>query len=217
MMKLHHKDNRRRQVPWGVMLLGVLALAGPAAAGCTNHTAEENKGAVASATPPAASSANLAPRALATSNTVRREALGCILTTPTACPKDQVCPTPPSFEVDCPQNLLRPGEPAPVARRPSGKESWVRVKPWIYYDAAKSSCAYKGEWFCSPQGAFGQCTPQPPAGTVVCTKKDGAFDLQSFVYTDGSGVCHKVAAMTCTTNRRGLCELPEGEVVPCPK
>jgi hypothetical protein len=154
-------------------------------------------------------------------NTVRRDAFGCLMTPPAQCPPDQPdCKSSnTSFEVDCPKNLLRPEEAAPISRRPAGKEAWLRVRPWVYFDAAKNECAYKPEWFCSPPGSYAQCTGTPASVSVAC-KRDAAgktLDVSSFVYTDGTGACHRVPAASCTLNRRGLCEPADGEVIPCPK
>jgi hypothetical protein len=43
-------------------------------------------------------------------------------------------------------------------------------------------------------------------------RKKTSDGIDGFVYRDGIGACHNVAAMECMT---GACELPEGEIVPC--
>jgi hypothetical protein len=201
-----------------------LLLAGAAfTAGCTNDQAKKNDqasttGASATAAAPAApmpSMSSAAMRTLAGGNTIRRESYGCFLSMPSSNPADKAA----SFEVDCPQNLLQPGDPAPVARRPAGKEDWIRVTPWAYFDMRKNECAYTSEWFCSPPGKFAQCMPAPKPLPVGCTRnlQAGTLDIAAFTWVDGTGACHKVAATTCKLNRRNLCELPEGEIVACDK
>jgi hypothetical protein len=198
------------------LLATAFVLAGAtAAAGCKDN---EKARAESHASPAASAAAALSagPSGTPPGNTVRRESGGCLLLPPSSCAPGQPCKSG-AFHVDCPQNLLA-GEPPPIKRRPEGKESWIRVKPWIYFDEEKKGCAYTTESFCSPPGTFAQCTPSPSAVAIACTRNTAVhtMDVSSFVYVDSTGVCHKVPTMTCTANHRGLCDLPEGEVVPCP-
>jgi hypothetical protein len=193
-------------------LTALMLVGGTGSAGCMNGQVS-SKGEESSGKPaPAAPAGSAAPRA------IRREYGSCLLSSTPGCEPNQPC-TGPALHVDCPENLLEPGDPKPVTRRPPGKEDWLRVRPWLYFEAAKNRCAYTGESFCAPPGKFAQCTPAPAAVPVQCTKNApaGTLDIPSFVYTDGLGACHKVPATTCKLNNRGLCDLPEGEIVPCSK
>src|SRR5262245_27097892 len=138
------------------MLLPLIFVGATASTGCSNEvkaSSGDDKG--KAAVPVAPGSAE--PRGIP-GNAVRRDAFGCLLAPPTQSNS--------SFEVDCPKNLLRPGEAPPISRRPAGKESWVRVRPWLYFEAGKNECTYKPEWFCSPPGAYAQCSATPASVSV---------------------------------------------------
>lgn len=170
-----------------------------------------------SASPPAVPVGVTSPQTKPTANTVHRDSIGCFLSLPDRCDPNEHCKSPGSWQAECPPSLRHAGEPPPV-RRPQGKEDWIRIRPWLLFDTMKKECAYQPEWFCSPPDRKSECTSTPPSVTVPCTRDDGAgtMDVQSFVYKEGSGACHKVPAMTCKVNERGLCDLPDGDVVPCP-
>ena len=210
MMKRWSRKSRRGAAVQGASLVVASLLACSAgAAGCKNDRKPPSESSTSAVTGASASaSTSAAARAAPTSNTVRREAGDCLLLAPGGSG---------ALTVDCPPGHLEPGDPAPAGRRPRGKESWIRVRPWIYFEAAKGACAYTTESFCSPPGTFAECTPAPKATPVPCTRNvpAGTLEVASFVYVDGTGACHKVPATTCKANARGLCDLPEGEVVAC--
>jgi hypothetical protein len=147
----------------------------------------------------------------------------CELIVPMSCPKGASCNPPPPDIIDCPANKRDAGEPAGPTRRPPGKEDWLRVKPQLWVGA---QCEYVGERFCAPPGKPFECTAQSDRVTVPCAAvpPDGGVDaspaiassryqLESFVYKDGVGACHRIAAMTCGTS----CAAPEGDPAPCPQ
>lgn len=151
------------------------------------------------------------------SASVYRAPDGCRISHPMSCPPGASCNPPPPEPVDCPPSLRDAGDPEPVARRPKGKEDWLRVRPSLWVGA---QCTYQPEYFCAPPGKRDQCTERGPIVTIPCKAKaeadggkSGTYELASFVYKDGLGECRRVPAMECTTGR---CDAPEGDVVTCP-
>ena len=141
----------------------------------------------------------------------------CWMSYRVSCPRGVMCNPPAPEQIDCPPSLRDAGEPAPSARRPSGKEDWLRVRPLLWVSA---QCTYQPEQFCPPPGKPGECTGRLPVN-VACkmqTNADGGpsgtYDVASFVYTDGFGECRRVPPMPCKAGYR--CEPPDGEVVACP-
>jgi hypothetical protein len=143
----------------------------------------------------------------------------CTLNVPVHCPKGATCNPPAPDEIDCPPAYRDAAAPAPISRRPPGKESWVRVKPRLW--AYDGRCWMVGERFCAPPPRPLECTTWPDQLEITCTRGtrgsdagDGgapAHRIESFVWRDGVGACHKVAAFECS----GPCALPEGEIGPC--
>ncbi len=142
----------------------------------------------------------------------------CFLSVPQHCPRGVACNPPPPEEVDCTPEHRDAAAPPPVARRPKGKEDWVRVKPHFW--ASRGACSYVPERFCAPPGKPFECTPYPDAVKVPCANEEPDASpmvatknhVEAFVYKDGVGTCHAVAAFECA----GGCELPEGEPTACP-
>lgn len=140
----------------------------------------------------------------------------CALFVPVSCPENATCNPPPPLEVDCPKEMRDAGEPEPPARRPPGKEDWIRVRPHV--GVFGGVCSLSGEYFCSPHGKPYECTKAPPSESLACEKIDkdagymAAARIASFVWKDGVGTCHRVPEMECA----GSCNVPEGEIVPCP-
>lgn len=151
----------------------------------------------------------------------------CWVDLPVACPKDVACNPPAPLEIDCPPN--EGGDAAAAARRPPGKEGWLRVKPALW--ASQYGCSYQPERFCAPPGQPSKCTPYPETVKVPCARipeeagapdagrpsaaaATGRWALSAFTYKDGLGVCHEVPPMECDAQKK--CEPPEGKVVPCP-
>jgi hypothetical protein len=122
--------------------------------------------------------------------------------------------------------LQKEGDPPSPARRPPGKESWVRVRPYIY--VADTECSMSMERFCAGDGKPHDCTApeKPPKLTCTTILPDGGLSadaggayvrrdrarVASFVWKDGVGTCHRVPEMECKI----WCHEVEGEIVPCP-
>jgi hypothetical protein len=159
----------------------------------------------------------------------RREDGKCYMSVPEHCPKGASCNPPPPQQVDCPANMRDAGDAPGVARRPAGKEDWIRIPGGLSY-MAPGKCSYMAERFCAPPGKPYTCTPYPTGVEIKCSKiePDGGtpdsgrpwayvptdFKVDPFTYKDGVGTCHQAPALDCSTGRR--CEIPETPVVPCP-
>ncbi len=139
----------------------------------------------------------------------------CFLEVPTHCPTGH-CNPPPPPEVDCPANMRDAAAPAPPARRPRGKEDWLRVKPSVAIDSDTARCSYGAETFCAPPGKSPECTSSAPVTVKCAPEADGGayglFHIAAFVWKDAVGGCHEVDAFTCGP---GACDLPEGRTAQC--
>jgi hypothetical protein len=149
-----------------------------------------------------------------TNNTLSREGSDCFLGPPDPCDPGEHCKSAGRWRADCPD------DPGAVKRRPKGKESFIRIRPWLLFDSAKQDCSYQPEWFCSPPDQKGECTRTPPSIRMACTRDDatGTLSFGAFVYKDGTDKCRKVPASSCKMlPGGGRCDLPDGDVVPCPE
>ncbi len=137
----------------------------------------------------------------------------CTLNVPMSCPKGASCNPPPPEEVDCPPGKGDANAPPGVARRPRGKEDWIRVKP--HASAWGGKCGYSGERFVAPPGKPYETTPWPSYADVKCTAESDAGNaprrFDTFVWKDATEQCHEVSGLECS----GQCDLPEGKIVPC--
>jgi hypothetical protein len=137
----------------------------------------------------------------------------CTLYVPMSCPKGASCNPPPPEEVDCPPGKGDASAPPGVARRPLGKEDWIRVKPRA--NAWSGRCSWSGERFVAPPGKPMASTAWPTSVEVKCTAKSDAgtepHAFETFVWKDILGQCHEVKGLECV----GQCDLPEGKIVPC--
>lgn len=156
------------------------------------------------------------------------------------CPKGVSCNPPAPLQVDCPPDLRDAmADPPAVARRPPGKEDWLRVTPRLWLaNRDEGWCSYQPEYFCAPPTnadantktktkdkrrpqpePIADCTPVPPSVQVRCNFGTDAGEkrFEEFVYVDGLGSCRKVPATRCEGAPSKSCTVPEGEVVPCPE
>ena len=162
---------------------------------------------------------------------VSRNGDRCTMSLPEHCPKGASCNPPPPTEIDCPPTHRDAGEPAPPSARPPGKEDWLRVRPACW--ASQYGCSYVAEHYCAPPTKKAECTSSPPAVTIKCspivgdagadaaadagkpkTPSTGPWLLESFVYKDGLGACHRVPSFECAGDCRAV--MPAATPVPCP-
>jgi hypothetical protein len=123
-------------------------------------------------------------------------------------PANSAAGNPPAvYEVDCPPELGGP----PIGSRPKGKESWLRMRPWLQPVAAESRCRLYGEGFCPAPPLDAPCTWAVELQSVRCTAKASGIHVEPFVWKDAVGTCRRVAAFQCDPG----CKVPDGEVVPC--
>lgn len=151
------------------------------------------------------------------------------------CPKGVSCNPPPPTDIDCPPSHRDAGEPAPTEVRPPGKEGWLRTLPHLW--VSQYGCSYSAEAYCAPPPKpFARttsvgvpsvaCKPlpvadggsAPDASATELASKTTRWSLESFVFMDGLGTCHKVPAFVCDTTKNTDCiaSMPAGEPVPCP-
>jgi len=136
----------------------------------------------------------------------------CYLEYSMSCPPNARCNPPEPEEIDCPAGMGDASAPKKTSRRPPGKEDWLRLPSHIY--ANRGECSFGDERFCAPPPKKTDCTPAGEIMKLKCTKLDAGRErhqIESFVYKDFAGTCHKVPSMECPA----LCEVPEGEIVPC--
>jgi hypothetical protein len=163
---------------------------------------------------------------------------GCNYMPHMSCPKNVMCNPPPPTEIDCPPEADAGTNPDPAAaRRPAGKERWLRVRPQLH--VSRWGCAFAPAGFCPPTDVRAACEmsetiklsceqhhpagaaaqpgeprldggalPSPPAG------HEGHFFVRSFVYRDWDQSCHEAPDFWCDPGQR--CRLPETKTVPCP-
>jgi hypothetical protein len=157
---------------------------------------------------------------------VHRNGDRCTMSVPENCPKGASCNPPAPTEIDCPPSHRDAGEPVPSAGRPPGKEDWLRVRPKAW--GSQYGCTYVAEYFCAAPPKPHECTSYPPPVQIKCTPvvADAGVDagkpaappsswlLESFVYKDGLGTCHRVPSFVCT----GDCikDMPADTPAPCP-
>ncbi len=144
----------------------------------------------------------------------------CLRNISVRCPKGLSCNPPEPLRVDCPPDLRdASADPPAVTRRPPGKEDWLRVTPQLWFVSEKEGCSYIPEYFCAPPKTnSAECTTYPERVKVRCNLGPDAGErgFEEFIYKDGIGQCHKVPATKCLPSPSGLCQVPDGDIVPCP-
>src|SRR5262245_53508965 len=104
----------------------------------------------------------------------------------------------PIYEVECPPDLGGP----PIGARPKGRETWLRMRPWLQLQWANNKpnqCRMIGEAFC-PRPLIEAPCDHGDERIVTCSLvgteagADSHFHVESFVWTDAAGRCHRVTA-----------------------
>lgn len=150
------------------------------------------------------------------SNVVYRDRYGCRVRTPIF--QGHTGPAWNTYSADCPPDLADAGDLPSYPTRPPGKESWLRLKSSLSYQPYRKGCSFTSARLCTPQDLPAECTKPGPETNVACTydEKGGRMTFESFVYTDGLKLCHRVTQGECKIGREGSCDLPTGDDVPCP-
>jgi hypothetical protein len=197
-------------------MLALLATSSVGSAGCKKKE-EPRSDLESERTPPrAASTPTPTPTGSPTSNVVYRDRDGCRMRTPHF--RGHEGPAWNIYEADCPAELLDAGEAPSTAKRPAGKEDWIRLKSKLVYEPIHNGCSFDPEQFCTPADRKGECSPRVEPTRVACAydEKGGKMTFESFVYTGPFNTCHRIPKGECKIGPRGGCDLPSGDVVPCP-
>jgi hypothetical protein len=115
------------------------------------------------------------------------------------------------YDVDCPPELGGP----PAGPRLKGRETWLRMAPWLQLEYGATACRMYGEGFCPAPPVDAPCEYPVELPHVACarvTSDAGAqMHVEGFTWKSTAGVCERVAPFECGPG----CKVPKGEVVPC--